>query len=144
VIPQPNQHIKCIFRNGTIIEGIVRVWEKDEAVLISIHDDSLMVILHPMEDVMLLKILPENESQKAEQSPIQEQIRQKLQEVAQPSQEPALQQHTISQLRKLSQEQDRQMIANKIREHFPKSQLSRTAYHSQAGLLSKRNGHGQS
>lgn len=128
-----NQHIKCIFRNGTIIEGIVQSHSKEELTLLSLHDDSLMVILHPNDDIMLIKIMPNKPAPK--ETPIQENISNKLKEV-QAIEDPNLQNKTIAELKELADKQEKQIIANKIREHFPKG-VSRSNYGSQSAILRK-------
>jgi hypothetical protein len=120
-----NQHVKCIFKNGSIIEGIIQSWSKDEAILLSLHDDSLMVILHPSDDLILVKIvitqLPEKIIKKEtpkEWREAKHDIRDKLQEVMSPTGDVDLDKMNINQLRELVHEQDKQLIVQKKREHF--------------------------
>lgn len=132
MIPQPEQHIKCIFKNGTIVEGIVKEWGINSSVILqSLTDQSLMIILHPKDDIMMIKIMAEQpEENLSEEIPdppdtepeiIQQQIRAKLKELERPMESLELQNKTIADLKKLAIEQDKQIMINKIKEHFPNS-----------------------
>jgi hypothetical protein len=118
MIPQPDQHVKCIFQNSTIIEGIVQSWDKDKAVLLSLADDSLMVIWHPEDDLMLVKIMPQkNEKETAPVAPSNRAILAKLEEVKQ-TDDPQLQSKSLQDLRGMVVDQEKKIIANKIVEHY--------------------------
>src|SRR5271155_6213067 len=112
MIPQPDQHVKCIFQNSTIIEGIVQSWAKDRAVLLSLSDDSLMVIWHPEEDSMLVKIMPpKNEKETAPAAPPREAIIAKLEE-AKKTDDPELQEKSLQDLRGMVVDQEKKIIAS--------------------------------
>jgi hypothetical protein len=123
--PQPGQHVKCIFKNGTIVEGIVEEWDI-EVHLLSLTDKSLMIICHPSEDLMMIKIMPdlaedivEGPAQEKVEIPIQDQIRTKIREVIVPNENSELQKSSIAELKRLAVEQEKQIIAKKIKEHYP-------------------------
>lgn len=126
MIPQPEQRVKCIFRNGTIVEGIVEEWGQ-EVHLVSLTDNSLMIICHPDEDIMMIKIMADEAEEIIEDkdnsennsTPIQDQIRTKIKEVIVPQEDPELQRLSITDLKRLADEQERQIIAKKIKQHFP-------------------------
>ena len=121
------QHVKCFLRSGMVLEGIVEESTGAQVVLRSINDQSLMIIHRPSEDIMLTKLMPEpefTETVEAEpepkpQSPSdrQVQIKAKLHEALE-AEDPVLQNMSLEELRQLVVEQERQIIAQKKREHF--------------------------
>jgi hypothetical protein len=131
---QPGQHVKCFFKAGTVVEGIVKSWSKDESELLSLNDNNLMVILHTYEDLMLVKVVLEEPPQEivAEDPSInprktpqewldaqpKEWIKEKLAEVLTGSDDPDLDKMNMTQLRQLVHEQEKEMIAQKKKEHF--------------------------
>lgn len=59
VNPQKGQRVKCVFKNGMVVEGIVEQWEPTvTAVLKSLSDESILIIPRPLEDIMLIKVFP--------------------------------------------------------------------------------------
>jgi hypothetical protein len=117
-----------------MLEGIVEESVGAQVVLRSLSDQSLMIIHRPSEDIMLTKIMPDGELQQVlieEQPkdpslvvamspnvPIQEQVKKKLNEVLQPIEDTELQKKSLHELRLLVVERERQIIANKKKEHF--------------------------
>jgi hypothetical protein len=153
MILQFGQHVKCIFRNGTIVEGIVEEWTTNSVHLRSLSDQSLLIILHPDEDIMLIKVMPEalvEEESMAEvpavTHPIREKIRAKLKEVEQPMDDAELQNKTVAELRLLAIEQEKQILVNKIKEHFPGGSAGskKSNYVSQAAIVLDRKPYGKS
>ena len=55
-----DKHIKLVFKNGTVAEGIVQSWTKENATLQSIHDDSQIIVMHPEKDIQMIKIMPDH------------------------------------------------------------------------------------
>lgn len=118
------KHVKVVFKNGTVIEGIVKEWVSNYVELQSLNDESIMIIAQPEEDIMLIKVLPDKPAKNPEvnESAEKEQIRQKLKEVEEPPQTEeaaVLQQKNIAELRRMVVEQDKKMIQRKVRDHFP-------------------------
>lgn len=127
------QHVKCFLRSGMVLEGIVEESTGAQVVLRSLQDQSLMIIHRPGEDIMLTKVMPDGELQQipveeqprdpskivtmSPNIPIKEQVKKKLEEALQ-AEDPELQNMSIEELRQLVHEQDRQLIAQKRREHF--------------------------
>jgi hypothetical protein len=108
-----------------MLEGIVEESTGAQVVLRSLIDQSLMIIHRPTEDIMLTKVMPNDmpqeisaENPKVDSSELQKQIKTKLEEVRQPIDDPELQKMNIEELRLLVVERERQIIANKKREHF--------------------------
>jgi hypothetical protein len=120
-------HVKYFLRSGMVLEGIVEEDTASQVVLRSLDGESLMIIHRPTEDIMLTKVIlrttPEEAQVELEKPPIrplekQEQIKEKLHEALQTPDDPELQKKSIAELRQLVHEQERQIIAQKRREHF--------------------------
>lgn len=118
--PKKDQYVKCFMRTGMLIEGIVEEWSDAQIILRSLDDQSLMIIHCPNEDIMLTKIMLKNieKSPVVPASQMQEKIKNKLYETQESADDPELQNKNIEELRQLVIEQDRQIIANKTKEHF--------------------------
>lgn len=121
MIPDKGHHVKCVMRTSLILEGVVEEWSEARVVLRSIDGESLMIIHHPTEDILLTKVMliepiPE-EKAKPNLTEAQEKIKTKLHEV-QAEVDPGLQEKNIAELRDMVKEQERQIIINKRREHF--------------------------
>jgi hypothetical protein len=141
MIPQIGQHIKCFFRNGAVIEGIVESWDIT-ATLRSFNDQSLLIIPHPKEDIMLIKILPLKEIVKTadiEPLPVEgpQVIKNKLQEVREII-EPELKNKSIKELQRLIIDQEKKIVEKKIKQHYSGSSGSKTNYSSQIDFLRKK------
>lgn len=120
------QHVKCFLRSGMVLEGIVEESTGAQVVLRSLNDQSLLIIHRPSEDIMLTKVMPapeameivEIESKPAPEQPVmQVQIKNKLHEALH-TEDPELQNMSLEELRHLVVEQEKQIIAQKKREHF--------------------------
>jgi len=59
MMPTNGQHVKCILKNGAIVEGIVKEWGANSVELRSLDGESILIIPHPNEDIMLIKVLLE-------------------------------------------------------------------------------------
>lgn len=119
------QHVKLFLRTGMVLEGIVEESTGAQVVLRSLTDQSLMIVHRPGDDIMLTKVMPEAPivefqeiPEEVEPTEIQTQIKAKLAEVIRPATDPNLQSMSIAELRQLVLEQERQIIAQKRREHF--------------------------
>ena len=118
------QHVRCFMRSAMILEGFIEDWTDAQVILKSLDGQSLMIVHRPTEDIMLTKLVlkepeeaPEKEIPKRP-SDTKDDIRAKLQEVMNPTGEADLDKMNVDQLRQLVQEQDRQLITQKKREHF--------------------------
>ena len=56
MIPQIGQHVKCVLRTGAMAEGIVKFWE-NTVQLQSLDGESILIIPHPADDIILIKVL---------------------------------------------------------------------------------------
>lgn len=62
--------VKIYFKNGTVIEGIVLTWSDKKGLLRSLAGDSRMLIYNPVENVMMIKLLPSDEEEIIYQEPV--------------------------------------------------------------------------
>lgn len=120
---QPDTHVKILLRNNTIAEGVVQEWS-NIVKLKSVDDQSYMIILHPEEDIILIKVFLENSLEekiktifKEDSEEVKTELEQKFQQtIDQPSDETA-RHKSLAELRVLLSQQERQIIANKLRQH---------------------------
>lgn len=137
--PQTGQHVKCILRNGAIAEGIVEEWFANTVQLRSLDGESILIITHPAEDIMLIKIILDKAKEieaDPDPGPTLEEVRDfesQFQEAAD-----ATDPHDIDQVKSLAQlrielnKQERRIIAEKLKEHRPSGSLYKpntTPYH---------------
>jgi len=116
MIPPDKSRVKILLRNNTIAEGIVQEWA-DTVKLRSLDDQSYMIILHPKEDIILIKVFLERPSEEKEEIKPTSELEQKFQQtIEQPSDEPTRHQ-SLAELRILLSQQERQILANKLRQH---------------------------
>lgn len=117
------QYVKLFLRNGMVLEGIVEESTSAQVVLSSLNDQSLMIIHRPNEDIMVTKVMSEPraieevEEEKPEIPVTQQAVKEKLHEALETT-DPELQKLSIEELRQLVHEQEKQLIAQKRREHF--------------------------
>lgn len=128
------KHIKCFLRNGMVLEGIPEEWSDSRVVLKALDGQSLMIVHSPTEDILLTKVMlvevPEipEETKVVEETDAKEQVREKLHEVLESGDDPKLQQMNLKQLRALVVQQEKQMIAQKRKEHFPSGSTGMAKY----------------
>ncbi|SRR5713101_1252016 len=111
MIPQKNQHIKCIFKNGTALDGIVEVWSENESILKSMIDQSIVIIPHTSEDIMLIKIILSPAIQ------IKTKLEQQFEQTQQQPSSDDLRIKKLAELKIMMANADRKIIANKLKEH---------------------------
>lgn len=134
--PKVGQHVKCILRNGALAEGIVDEWYNNIVVLKSLDGESVLIITHPAEDIMLIKILldkaPEKETPKEpnDYGPTEEDVNQ----FCSSFDEPAVDYNKPDELKSLAElriekaKQERRIIAEKLREHRPSIKGGKVEY----------------
>jgi len=112
-----------------VLEGIVEEWTDSQVVLKSLDEKSLMIVHRPVDDILLTKIFVLEEDLEISEEIIKKEtpkewleakrdIRDKLQEVLQTGEDTEISKMNLEQLRKLVNEQDKQMIVQKKKEHF--------------------------
>lgn len=137
MIPETGQHVKLILKNNTLVEGIVEEWFNNYVKLKSLDEKSILIIPHPNEDIMLIKILltdfPKLEFVKLEKdngtevvtsseayrvdseiASLQEQFQHTL---ALPSDTPD-RLKTLAELKRLMNEQERKIVSEKVKNHY--------------------------
>jgi hypothetical protein len=129
--PPDNSHVKILLTNSTLVEGIVEEWFGNAVKLRSLQDNSYLIINNPQENIMLTKVfLGEPTEETAEETadessytpPLmyedpQTELDQEFEQVYnQPSGDP-VRDKSLAELKTLMAEQDRQIIANKLRSH---------------------------
>jgi hypothetical protein len=130
MIPPDKSHVKILLRNNTIVEGVVEEWYGNVVKLQSLDDKSYVIIPHPEEDIILIKVFlePATEETSTEtpmETPVEEhdpvetktELEEKFQQtLEQPSGDP-LRDKSLAELKTLMAAQDRQIIANKLKSH---------------------------
>ena len=121
MMPQKEQYVKLIFRNGTVAEGRVEEWSDKISVLVSGNDQCRLLIMNTAEDIMLVKIdmmtktgndMPTISAQKH----LEELNEQFEEEYDKPSTD-ELRLKKLADLRKLMIEEEKKVVAAKLNEH---------------------------
>jgi|SRR5579864_2521634 len=126
---EPGKHVKYFLRNGMVLEGIVEKDTAAEVVLKALDGQSLMILHRPTEDIMMTKVVLVEDAPASEVEEYQEEqptdngdfhdrAVAKLREVQQAEGNQELTERSMAELREMVQDQDRQIIAQKRREHF--------------------------
>src|SRR5574339_599291 len=138
MIPPDKSHVKILLRNNTIVEGIVEEWYGNVVKLQSLDDKSYVIIPHPEEDIILIKVLtgmPKidlplvDEVTDTTDTVTSEGVRMVEREISDlesqfetaknlPTDDPNKTQ-TLAQLRILMAEQEKKIISEKVRNHYP-------------------------
>ncbi len=131
---ESGKHVKIILRNGAMAEGIVEEWYANEVKLKSLDGESILIITHPAEDIMLIKVflekLPEEEPE--DYGPTEEEVREfegSFQEVADTTDpfDPD-QVKSLAQLRIDLIKQDKKIVAEKLKNHQPSTGPGKVQY----------------
>lgn len=140
MIPEQGQRVKCFMRSTMVLEGIVQEWADTQIVLKSIDDQSILIVHHPNEDIILTKVVLQEPQEIVEetyehgpyvaprQDLTQEQleIKKQLDKVL-CGEDPSLEKMNLQQLRKLVVQQDKNIITQKRKEHFGEAGSSKKA-----------------
>lgn len=151
--PQVGQQVKVIFRNGTVVEGIVNVWENNTVELKSLDDKSVLIISHPAEDIMMIKVslepeeppfkmvdkgthmeTPDGRFQIAKKIDINDAWRDAVNETDHLDPE---QIKTLAELRMELNKREKEIIALKLREHRPSRSPQIGPYHYPSAVAGK-------
>lgn len=119
-------HVKYFLRSGMVLEGIVEEDTASQVVLRSLDGESLMILHRPTEDILMTKVMlrplteeiPVEPAKPVAPTEMQERVKNKLHGALQSVEDPELQKKSIEELREMVREQDKQIIAQKRREHF--------------------------
>jgi hypothetical protein len=115
-----DQHIKCFLRNSTVAEGIVISWTDKEIQLQSLDGKSILIIHHPAQDIVLTKVmLPQEMTQKCEELSNIDFSPQNVEIAPQDQTEDPmfLRAKSAAQLRVELAQQERRIIAGKLKDH---------------------------
>lgn len=120
---EPGKHVKLFLRNGMVLEGIVEKDTAAEVVLKALDGESLMILHRPTEDIMMTKVMlteqiVEEEKPPAPPSEFHEKVTAKLNEIKEAEHDLGLKEKTIAELKQMAHDQERQILAQKRREHF--------------------------
>jgi hypothetical protein len=131
--PKEGQHVKCILRTGAIAEGIVDEWFNNHVQLKSLDGESILIITHPAEDIMLIKIIlePKNQTEEiADKIRAKSALEQKFEETRQ-GHDPnnADDRKTLAQLKIELVEQERKIVSEKLKDHTATQIPKITRYH---------------
>lgn len=140
MIPEIGQHVKCFFRNGASVEGIVDIWDVNTAKLRSFDGKSVLIISHPSEDIMMIKIVLEIKSEyeyEEELPTISEAIQTQIElqfDGSPPATDEVIDPYSsnynknLVELRKDLAVQERRIIAEKLKEHRPTIGATKVQY----------------
>lgn len=144
-------HIKCLLRTSTVVEGIVQDSSSDEVVLKSLDGKSLLIIHQPEQDIVLTKVvlfeedeeIPQENEESKSVEPVcdgsertSEQVFCKIDTNEDPDEDPiALHVKSIAELKVELAQQERKIIAEKLRDHH--LQGPRKVIYGQPGFFQK-------
>lgn len=132
--PETGSHVKIILKNNTVVEGIVEEWFGNYVKLKSLDGKSAMIIPHPNEDIMLIKIFLDAEPHSSENYKSKEDYKTEahtpnyLQEEADieakfqaalnlPSDDPT-RIKTLAELKKMKNDLERKIFSEKVKNHY--------------------------
>lgn len=118
MIPQVGMHVKCILRTGAIAEGIVENWYQNEVHLTSLDGESLLVITHPDEDIMLIKIILKSSTQLPEPTLVPKmKLQDEFQIVYEQPSNSDLRIKKMAELKIMMAEQEKRILTEKMKDH---------------------------
>ena len=114
MIPKIGQHVKCLLKTGVLAEGKVEIWNENEVQLLSLDEKSILIITHPTEDIMLIKLLLNKQSKIIDNIVIDNSI---ITEKENHSNNNDDRLKNLVALRKELVEQERRIISDKLKTH---------------------------
>ncbi len=115
-------HVKCLLRNNAMVEGIVEEWYGNFVKLISLDRTNIFIIHHPEEDIVLTKIILDDdiaEKEELDRKPPAEPssgLEEQFQEVYEsPSDD--LRVKRLAELRIEMAKHDKEIVAKQLRNH---------------------------
>lgn len=117
MIPQIGQHVKCILRTGVMVEGIIEEWG-ESVQLKSLDGESILIIPHYTNDIMMIKImLPKKIENKEEQIISKNKLEKEFEEAYKQPSEENFRIKKLAELKKLLINQEKKIISEKIKDH---------------------------
>lgn len=117
---QIGQHVKCILRTGAMAEGIVEEWD-DNIQLRSLDGESLLIIPHPDQDIMLIKVIlpPRTDEPKIPKETVIVKNKEisAYEEIMELPTEDPLRLKKLAELKIMMTEQEKKIIAEKAKSH---------------------------
>lgn len=108
---EKGQHIRCMFHNGFVVEGVVEEWTPESAVLVSLADESKLIIHNTSRDIMFTKVILEEKKQ----APIPEIDKTFEETLSEPPGD--LRNKKLAELRILKSEAEKKIVANRLKDH---------------------------
>jgi sRNA-binding regulator protein Hfq len=124
--PQVGQFVRLFFRNGIQLEGIIEKWSNAESVLKPNNDENRLLIMQTKQDVMICKIIANHVAPEELPKKLNELVSQFQEVYEQPSNDD-LRTKSLAQLKMAMNKQEKQIIANKLKQHTP-SNITRVNY----------------
>jgi hypothetical protein len=118
MIPQVGQYVKIVFRNATQAEGVVESWSDEATILRSPDKKSIFIIQRTAEDVMAVKIILDYTGFTSLEKKIEE-TKEKFQQVYEQPSADDLRIKSMAQLKTAMIEQERKILAERMKEHRP-------------------------
>lgn len=116
-----NKHVQILLQNNMILEGTVVEWSPHQVVISSLDDESTSVILHPKEDIRVVKIIGKQNTENVQklEAPEKKKIKleQKFDETYQMPSDNNLRLKKLAELKSELIEQEKLMIASRLKEH---------------------------
>jgi hypothetical protein len=125
--PQVGQFVKLIFRNGTLMEGIIQQWSKTRSVLKSESSEDILVILQTEQDLLAYKIVASYISPKELPHRLN-QLEQQFEETRQQPSTDDLRLQSLAQLKVAMIQHEKKMVANQLKHHLPTQTISKVQY----------------
>jgi len=132
--PQPNQTVKIFFANSSLqVEGIVFFWSNEKVILKTLDNDSSLIIYNPSSNILMVKII---DQAKKSPSVMTQDLQEKFEQVKESPSNDSLRIKKLADLKILLQEQERKIIAGKLKTHHidPDKKVS---YVSHFGIFQK-------
>lgn len=107
-----DQHVKLLLNNNILIEGVVQVWSDSSVEILSLDKQSTSIILHPKEDIRVIKVIHQKELIKEKSI-----TDKKFEEVSQQVGYDDLKIKKLSELKVDLIKQDKEIVANKLKQH---------------------------
>jgi hypothetical protein len=126
---EKGQHIRCMFHNGFVVEGVVEDWTAETAVLLSLADESKLIIHNTSRDIMFTKVVLQ-EKEKVSVPEIDKSFEETLKE---PSSD--LKNRKLAELRILKAQAEKKIISNRLKDHHIGQ--TRTVEYGLPGFYSK-------
>lgn len=123
------KHVKLLLQGNLILEGIVKDWFEDQVILTSLDKKSISIVMHPEEDIRVIKVILESEDNLTEDSSsensepipdkkeINTELEKKFNEVYNSPSENDLRVKTLTELKSQLIEQEKAIISEKLKNH---------------------------